>query len=335
MKPLLSILITSYNRPNELRRCIEAIDTKYPNKIEVIPSEDLSPKREEIRAVLEDLKLKVPFELKPNYNESNLGYDRNLNKLISLAKGNFSLLCTDDDALIPGSIDEIIDFLEKQPNTPCLYTAYKSSDNKSTNRRYNHDFIIPKGINSVNKYLMDGILVSGLIFKTSLVKNISSDRFVNLNYYQIYLLMYTLYNYGGYYKSLTLINCIGDGENGYGTTELSKKNPLLANRKSIYSNLEFNKGLVKVIKLFDEDNHTDAITPFTKEFALRRYRGMSAARRQGKTDLRKYWEKATTIGIPMVNPAPIYYKMLMLFGSDLCDVIFELPRKLLFTIRRH
>lgn len=50
--PILSICITSYNRPNELYRCLKSIDVSNISDIEVVISEDKSPKREEIRTFI-------------------------------------------------------------------------------------------------------------------------------------------------------------------------------------------------------------------------------------------------------------------------------------------
>ena len=49
----LSICITSYKRVKELRRCLDSIDSKSPEIVEVIVSEDCSPQREQIKAEVE------------------------------------------------------------------------------------------------------------------------------------------------------------------------------------------------------------------------------------------------------------------------------------------
>ena len=48
----LSICIPSYNRPDELLRLLTSIDAKDDNNIEIVIREDCSPKREEIRNVV-------------------------------------------------------------------------------------------------------------------------------------------------------------------------------------------------------------------------------------------------------------------------------------------
>lgn len=334
MKKLLSICITSYNRPKELRRCLESIHTKYVDQIEIIISEDKSPKREEIREQIKEFCSSTPYVVITNFNENNLGYDRNLAKLISLSTSEYVMFVSDDDAIFSDNLDQVITTLMKHKSEiACMYTAFKSADKFASNRKYSHNFIIPAGKESAVKYVYDAILFSGLIFKREYVKDLSAERFVNLNYFQIYMFLETIYHYGGYYKAVELINCIADGENGYGTTELSQKDPLLADRTSIFSDVQFNKGLVKVIKIFDLDENENIISAFAKEYSLRTYRGMARAEQVGKKELDEYWKMVNNIGIDITMPAPVYYRMLKCFGSKVCNSLFTFPKKILFSIR--
>lgn len=333
-EPFLSICITSYNRPAELKRGLESIDAD-PADIEIIVSEDKSPKREEIAQTVDDFKKETDYNLSGNFNEVNLGYDGNLAKLISLAKGEYILFMSDDDAFNAEALSYVIKVL-KEKTQAFMYTAYSGTDSKALNRKYDKCFEIKAGIKSVNAYLYDGILFSGLIFRRECIRGLISDmdRFINTNYFQIYLVAKMLYKFGGYYDNIELINCIGDGENGYGTTELSKKDPLLADRNSIFSNMQFNKGLIKVIKIFDEEEKTKAIKHFQKEYSLRTYRGLSAARAVGKDTLKEYWRRLKSLDIKIRFPAGVYYRTLLLFGCKFSDALFGLPRRILYAVRR-
>lgn len=333
--PLLSICITSYNRPAEVYRCLKSIDVTNTSDIEIIVSEDKSPKREEIRSHIDDFSKSSKYKVIANFNENNLGYDRNLGKLIALASGKFILLCSDDDAFRPKQLDQVLDILKKN-DVSLLLTSYSGVDDSfGFNRRYNKSFKIAKGIDSIKKHLYDCILFSGLLFKTSLVKPLDSEPFVNHNYFQIYMIMKVLLHNGGLYEPIDLINCIMDGENGYGTTDLSEKDALLADRKSIYSNLQFNKGLIKVIQYFDKEENTNIIKWFSREYSLKTYRGLSRARSIGRVELKKYWKFLNELDLDIVFPANIYYYILYIFNSKISDSLFSLPKKLLFFIRRN
>jgi len=328
---LASICITSYKRIDELKRCLDSIDSKYPSKLELIISEDHSSLRGQIENMVLEYARSSKYTINFSSNEVNLGYDRNLEKLISIAKGKYIIFMSDDDCFIENSLDKVLEFLGKE-DVPFAYTPFILPD-KLVQRKYNNDIKIKKRSSRIGEYLYDAILFSGLIFRHELVCNISAERFVNLNYFQIYLALYMFYNYGGYYLNIPMVNCVGDGENAYGHTELSQKNKLLADRNSIYSNLEFHKGLIKVIKIFDADFQTEIFGEFQKEYSLRIYQGMSIARKTSRNDLSRYWEKLQSLDIKLKPIAIVYYGLLIVFGSAICDILFFIPRKCLLFLR--
>jgi len=55
----ITIAIPSYNRPKELLRLLESIDSTQNEKIEIVICEDKSPKREEISSVVNSFKDKT------------------------------------------------------------------------------------------------------------------------------------------------------------------------------------------------------------------------------------------------------------------------------------
>lgn len=54
-KKFFSICIPSYNRPAEIRRLLDSIDTTHFDEVEIVICEDKAPKREEVRAQVQDL----------------------------------------------------------------------------------------------------------------------------------------------------------------------------------------------------------------------------------------------------------------------------------------
>lgn len=276
---------------------------------------------------------RTPYIVHPIFNVSNYGYDRNLANLISHARGNYVLLISDDDAFVPKALDKVVGLLIDD-SAPFVITPYLSSDHKAMNRKYSEGLEISPGIEAAKAHLYDAILFSGLLFKRSTIAQLSADRFTNLNYFQVYLALTVLYRYGAVYADFPLIRCIGDGENGYGTTELSGFNPLLADRNNAMSNLAFNKGLVKVIDLFDADNGTNIREYFEREYSLRTYRGLSAASRNGRDEFHQYWLSLNSLDMHLHPIVWLYRLSLIVLGPDVSDSLVELPRRLTFAARR-
>ncbi len=327
MSYLLTIGIASYNRPKELLRCLNSINTKYTDKIEIIVSEDKSPKEREIAEVVNSYKEKSTYSVRYNTNQNNLGYDRNLKKLISLSDAKYICLMSDDDMFNQNSMDELIELLDSEKEYGGVYSSFVFSDTNEKTRFYDKSFDFTPSEKYASSHIYDSILFSGLIFNVANVKSIDAERFLNKNYFQVYLFLTCVYKYGGYYMSNPLIICVGDGENGYGKADSAVKNPLLMDRKSVFSNLEFHKGLISVIKMFDEDNNTHIFKSFEQEYNIRTISGLVTARRAGKETLKEFWEKLNSLDININGLSHIYYFMLLTLGDKVTMKLLELPRK--------
>ena len=339
MKYLISICITSYKRIKELNRCLNSVNTKYKDKVEIVVSEDCSPQKDEIRKMVNEFSQTSPFKVVFNSNDNNLGYDRNLKKLQELSSGEYIFYLSDDDVIVSGALDKLVEFIEQSTNKPGLiYGSFWYGPISDMRRKHKESFEIVSGENSASKYVYDAILFSGLIFRRDCIIELHADRFKNLNYFQVYMFLHVIEKYGGYYLDEVMIDSVSDGENAYGQVESSKannhsENVDLANRDSVFSNLEFNKGLFKVIKIFDEDNGTSVFAEFSKEYSLRSFGGLCRARSYGIKTFKKYWIKLHEMDMDYTKIVHVYYFVLLIFGSKIGEKIFSIPRKALRKIR--
>lgn len=330
MEPLVSIGITSYKRTRELERCIKSINTSFWGDIEVIVSEDCSPLSKEIGETVEKMKDTCGFRLQFMPNSLNLGYDGNLGAIIQKSRGKYVFFISDDDALFDGFLDILIPFLKDcKSEFGVLYAPFVYSADKRMDRNYGREMIIEKGEASCAKHIYDSILFSGLVFRREYVEKYDAGKFLNMNYFQVYLFLKMLYNYGGYYFASPSVWCIGDGENAYGLSESSGGNSLLADRKSVISNLEFNRTLIQVIKVFDDEEHTNILKAFGRQYSLHAYSGLSIARKMGKSYYRDYWMKLNSLGLKVYPIAYFYYYTLLVLGARRTDSLTSFARKVI------
>lgn len=328
MQPILSIGITSYKRISELERCLKSIRTKYADELEIIVSEDCSPLSTEIGEKVSEISKTYPYKLSFMPNEHNLGYDGNLGAIIKKSQGKYVFLMSDDDAFYDGFLDILIPFIKDEKNDyGVIYAPFVYTSNKRKDRNYGKDMIIEQGEASCAKHVYDSILFSGLIFRKDYVESFDAGRFLNMNYFQVYMFLKMLHNYGGYYFIHPSVWCVGDGENAYGLSESSGGNALLANRKSVISNLEFNKTLIKVIKIFDDEEHTDVLKSFEKQYSFHSYSGLSLARKMGLDYYKAYWKKLNSLGIKIYPIAKLYHLLLLVLGSSISDKITSILRR--------
>ena len=121
--PFISICILSYNRPETLGRLFKTIDTQNIEEIEVVICEDASPRRAEIRLVVDNFSLQQAYPVRYFENEKNLGYDGTFNQLCSHAQGEWMVFMGDDDEFAPLALDKMVDFLQKNH---CRHHHYES-----------------------------------------------------------------------------------------------------------------------------------------------------------------------------------------------------------------
>jgi abequosyltransferase len=113
----LSICIPTYNRakflPDLLDSIVKQIDDSNKNIIEVVISDNAS--KDNTKEVIDSYRSKIPNLVYFRWDE-NKGADRNFIKVVELASGDYCWLMGSDDVIEDGSINYVLNFLEKNKN---------------------------------------------------------------------------------------------------------------------------------------------------------------------------------------------------------------------------
>ena len=322
MEYCISICITSYNRPIQLARCLNSISTKYSNEIEIVVGDDRSPNWQQISKVVNDHKQKSPIFTTLIINPENLGYDLNFYNLINKSNGKYLLFITDDDAFLLESIDRVIDLL-KSEELSVAFTPYFNREINQLCRNYPNNLNIRPGIVSVERHLYNSILLSGLIFRRDSIPKYDPYLFKGLIYSQVFVFICILFEFGGAYLNIPLIDYIGDGENGFGKNAGEDKNPLLANRVHYLSNLEYNKRLVNIIKLFDTRFGTQLHTSVSRTYSIRTITGLCYARGFSIKALKEYRDAVYLVGFDLGVLPNFYYYLIRILGFKLSSKVIK------------
>lgn len=189
-----SIAIPAYGRPNEYDELLTSIFVMdfLPN--EVIICEDFSKERRAISQITE--KHRTSFEeknVKITYieNETNLGYDANIRKLIDLALFKWVVLIGNDDLFLKDGLKEIDLFCKKNPDIAMISRPFI---------RFEKDIHLPLGVSRIlptEKRIKNGDspklifrmcgFVGGLVVNKEWAKPFATDKYDGTLYYQIYL----------------------------------------------------------------------------------------------------------------------------------------------------
>lgn len=125
--PLVSVIITTFNRPNLLKDAIESIQqSKYPN-FEIIVIDDQSePATLEILQALQEEYQNLTI-VRPGIK---MGPSRGKVLALNMAQGQFAYFTDDDDTVLANRISDPLDFLIQKPILDVVYCDYNVINNR-------------------------------------------------------------------------------------------------------------------------------------------------------------------------------------------------------------
>ncbi|MFZ2202226.1 MAG: glycosyltransferase family 2 protein [Microgenomates group bacterium] len=127
-KPLISVCIPNFNRADFLAKNLAAIGRQADRTIEVVISDNAST--EDTRGVVGKFQNKFPnLKVRFHRNRTNVGFDKNVIRVVDLARGEYCWLLSNDDQILPGSLAKIKQVIHtKQP--AFIFVNYSRFDNR-------------------------------------------------------------------------------------------------------------------------------------------------------------------------------------------------------------
>jgi len=112
---ILSICIPTYNRASLLKEALDSIFAQVNelnrDKVEIVVADNSSNR--ETAALVEKIRGRAPVTINYHKNENNIGFDRNLLKVVELARGKYCWPLGDDDLLAEGALAAVCKELER------------------------------------------------------------------------------------------------------------------------------------------------------------------------------------------------------------------------------
>jgi abequosyltransferase len=125
MQPKLSICIATYNRGAFIGETLDSILSQISPDVELVVVDGASP--DNTPEVMARYLLRHP-EIRYFREQENSGIDRDYDKAICYARGEYCWLMTDDDLLRAGSVSRVIDSLDANPDLVVVNAEVKSAD---------------------------------------------------------------------------------------------------------------------------------------------------------------------------------------------------------------
>ncbi|MBI4993481.1 glycosyltransferase family 2 protein [Candidatus Wolfebacteria bacterium] len=321
--PFVSICIPSYNRPEKLSELLKSIDFRNFEDIEIVICEDDSPKRKEIRNIVEEYKSGSKYKIIYIDNEKNLGYDKNLKELIKKSSGKWIVFMGDDDQFVSGALDKLFDFLKNHEDLGYVLRSHKKIDanGKIENFRY---YGKTKFFNSGKDTFIDlfrkSVFISGFTIRRDLVLSYLIDDFDGTALFQIYLLGEVVLKYKSAYfdEVLTqevLLTNYRDKELLY----LADKKIYVPRPCNVENSLRFLSGYSKLMEFFDKKYNLNVTALIKKDMSKYFYPSLSIHRDKGLKVFFNYVAQVNKLGFNISIYYYIYIALLVIFGKNICD----------------
>jgi O-antigen biosynthesis alpha-1,2-rahmnosyltransferase len=190
-RPLMSICVPAYNRPEALGELLESIATQSEDDYEILIHEDASPERISIRATVADFTSTHP-SVPTRYIENpvNLGYDGNLRALVHAARGLYCVFMGNDDLVAPGALTILAAALRSYPETRVVLRTYATFDTQGhqiVHRYFAGTRYFPPGSDSLVTFFRRSIVISGMSVHRDSAAALETDRFDGSLLYQLYV----------------------------------------------------------------------------------------------------------------------------------------------------
>lgn len=330
MNTYLTICILSYNRPNELKRLLESINNAKCLNIEILISEDFSPKRKEIRQIVEEFKKISKFDLNYHENPTNYGYDKNLRLTASIAKGKWIMFMGDDDIVISSNLNKYIDFLKQHEDCGYILRRYIHEKNGQIEHfRYdNRNINFNKGKDSYIELFRRSVFISGFTFMKNCFNDFYTSDLDGTLLFQLYIQACCCIEYPSAYCDIIITKSFEEGIPFFGMSN-TEKNLYTSGSNTIENSINFLKQVFKVCRKIDNKYHFDSSNDIIKTYSKYSFGYLYEHRDKGIKLFNKYAKEIKNIGLGNSIYFYIYYFMLLIFGKNISKQIIVIIKKIL------
>lgn len=327
----VTIAIPSYNRPQELKRLLNSIDYTGKFPIEILICEDKSPKRTEVREVVNSFKDSSRYTVSYFENEQNYGYDKNIRELVSQAQGEYIIFMGDDDLFIEGKLNYYIEYL--WANQDCGYVLRSYMNNYSDGtievfKYFNSTRRFDAGIETYILLFDKSVFISGFTIRTQPSQEVATEKLDGTLLYQLYLLAEVCLKMPAAYYDIPITKAIEGGVPYFGNSEKEKK-LYTSGSITIDNSLNFIRGYFSLLDFVDQKHNINVAGMIKKNMSKYSYPILAIQRCKGKSEFRKYCGELRVLGLGESFYFDIYYVGLFCFGKKYCDRIIKALKRII------
>jgi glycosyltransferase involved in cell wall biosynthesis len=301
-------------------------DQQYTN-FEIIITEDCSPERDAITRAVEPFHYEFPGLIRYELNEENLGYDRNIRRLIELSRGEYCLFLGNDDLLAPNALNAISDILERVSDCGVIVRTYATFEDDSSNfkqifRYFPNELVIPSGRDAIAVGYRRSVVIPGMVIHRESANAVQTNKFDGTLLYQLYLVGMILAK-----KSVVftpeIIGLRRDGNAPDFGNSKSEQGKFTPKEQTPESSLYFMTGMLAIARDVQETTGLKVYGPILSDIGAYSYPILSIQANQEKLIFLKYGFEIAKLGLYKHPLFYIYFLLLLTLGSDRTDTFIK------------
>lgn len=205
-RPLLSVVVGTYNRADALDRCIASVLAQTFDGFELVVGDDGSP--DHTPAVIE--RHRQDPRLRTYRNPVNLGMQGNMFKVVHEARGDYVFILTDDDVMLPNALARVVEVIRRHPDVGYILSDLPTVDERSgevvdLHRTFQRSQYIEAGLESVGKMAGSAWVLSRQVLRREWIDWPTWRRFQNNIFFPIIVAGRMLLRAPSYYLAEKLV----------------------------------------------------------------------------------------------------------------------------------
>lgn len=328
----ISVCVPAYNRPEVLPALLDSIlRQEYPD-YDVVICEDNSPRRSEIRKVVDQYRSIYPRRIAYYENEVNLGYDGNLRNLIARATGEYCFLMGNDDLMCPGALPAVASAFERYDRVGVVlrsYAAFQGSPQEivRTARYFARESFFPAGPATIVTFFRRSVVLPGVVVHREAAVAHATDRFDGTTLYQLYLVANILATMNGIYLPEILVLYRDGGVPDFGNSE-PEKGRFIPELRTPESSLHFMRGMLEIAAYVQETRGVAVYDLIVKDIANYSYPILSLHSERPPAIFVRYAWNLMKLGLWRSPMFFLYLALLLTLGVRRVDGIIQRVKEL-------
>lgn len=332
-RPLLSLCIPSYNRPQELLALLSSVDCAS-HQVEIVIAEDKSPGREAIGQAVRSFSANSPYRIFYHENPVNLGYDGNIRNLVSLATGRWILFMGDDDLFVPGGLDRFLAFLEEQGDKKYVLRSYVVEHDDGKVERFQYlpaTTPLDAGESTVSWLFKRSVTICGFTIDRDLAHAAASSELDGTLLYQIYLMAEVCLFHPSVYCDFPVARAVQTYRQDkpmFGASE-AEKGKYTPGSISPGNSINFSRAYLDLCAWLDRKHGTHLGQSVLLDLSKYSYPFLSIQRKRGLKAFLAYARRLETeLGFGISTQFHLYKWGLAILGEKACDRLIILIKRL-------